>query len=78
MSSLARPVADSQAGMSLIPAPRNIPISVSLPGRIWTIRFASRLYPRREPAPLPPDRQQKSREFGQPYDRFLAGIFLLE
>ena len=36
ISGLAQPVADSQKGMSPIPAPRNIRISVSLPGRIWT------------------------------------------
>ena len=38
----ARPRADNQKGMSPIPARRNIRISVTLPGRIWTYPLCQR------------------------------------
>ena len=43
-----------------------------------TLLSGSRLAPLTGVARLPPDRQQKSREFGQPYDRFIAKTGLWE
>ena len=43
-----------------------------------TLLSGSRLAPLTGVARLSPDRQQKSREFGQPYDRFIARTGLLE
>ena len=77
---LARPLAasDGQRKGNWLRAQWSYLCQKTSPARCLSPFRGSRFAPRTGVARLPPDRQQKSREFEQPYGRFIARTGLLE